>query len=107
MDWHYIGCQRSDRTEDIEGITDQVVARGGRLRDFGEFAKRMEFSSVAEAVLMLCAGKSPALRSQRRHLSCEGPIPFADIDERQHGVGAVGVLGQAAIAGLGEAPQAT
>ena len=52
------------------------------------------------------ARKSPALRSRWTHLSREGPPPLAHIDQRQHGEGAVGVLGQAATAGLGEAPQA-
>ena len=42
----------------------------------------------------------------RKLLSREWPTPFAHIDQRQHGVGAVGVLRQAAIARLGEAPDA-
>lgn len=52
------------------------------------------------------ARRSPALPSCRTHLCCEGPPPFAQIDHRQHGEGTVGVHRQAAIAGLGEAPQA-
>src|SRR5215211_1818167 len=66
----------------------------------------MKFSSVEEAILRTYAGKSPALRSCRTHLSCERPPPFAHIEQRQHGVGAVGVLGQSAIARLGKTPQA-
>src|SRR5205085_4790869 len=62
--------------------------------------------SVMKAILMTNARKSPALCSRRRHLSCERPPPFAYIDQRQHGIGAVGVLLQATIAGLGEAPDA-
>src|SRR5438270_11126770 len=65
-----------------------------------------EVSSVEEAILRTYAGKSPALRSYRTHLSCERPPPFAHIEQRQHGVGAVGVLGQSAIARLGKTPQA-
>ena len=66
----------------------------------------MKFSSVTKAILMTNARKSPALRSCRTHLSREWPTPFAHIEQRQHGEGTVGVLGQAAIACLGEAPEA-
>src|SRR5512132_3652043 len=55
---------------------------------------------------MTNARKSPALRSRRTHLSHEWPPPFAHIDQREHGVGAIGVLRQTAIACLGEAPDA-
>ena len=75
-------------------------------RGVARLAKRMEVSSDREAVLMPNARKSPALRSRWTHLSREGPPPLAHIDQRQHSEGAVGVLDQAAIAGLGEAPQA-
>src|SRR3954449_10223711 len=66
----------------------------------------MKFSSVEEAILRTYAGKSPALRSCRTHLSCERPPPFAHVEQCQHGVGAVGVLGQSAIARLGKTPEA-
>src|SRR5256714_13076614 len=51
-------------------------------------------------------GNPPALRSCRTHLSRKWPTPFAQIDQREHGIGAVGILRQAAIACLGEAPDA-
>ena len=76
------------------------------MGDCGDFEKRMECSSVTEAMLRLSAGKFRALRSHCGHRSREGPIPFAHIDQRQHGVGAVGVLRQTAIACFGKAPQA-
>src|ERR1700693_3824962 len=65
-----------------------------------------EYFIGTKAILMTNAKKSPALRSCKRHLSYEWPSPFAHIDQRQHGVGAVGVLRQATIADLGEAPDA-
>ena len=61
---------------------------------------------VIEAVLIAKARKLPALRSHRRHLSHECSTPFAHVDQREHGVGTVGVLRQTAIAHLGEAPNA-
>src|SRR4051812_3718732 len=61
---------------------------------------------VIEAVLIAKARKLPALRSHWRHLSYECSTPFAHVDQREHGVGTVGVLRQTAIARLGEAPNA-
>src|SRR5215203_2629524 len=61
---------------------------------------------VIEAVLIAKARRLPALRSHRRHLSYEWSTPFAHVDQREHGVGTVGVLRQTAIAHLGEAPNA-
>lgn len=52
------------------------------------------------------AGVSPTFRSCRTHLWRQRSSPFDEIGQRQHGEGAIGVLGQAAIANLGKASQA-
>src|SRR5918993_2633159 len=49
---------------------------------------------------------SAPLRLRYRHRSCDWPSPFADVDQCQHGIGAVSVLCQAAVAHLHEAPNA-
>src|SRR4051795_10549042 len=48
----------------------------------------------------------PHYAHAERTSPAERPPPFAHIEQRQHGVGAVGVLGQSAIARLGKTPQA-
>jgi hypothetical protein len=55
--------------------------------------------------LALNRGFSFAFRSRRAHLSRERPAPLAHIDQGEHGVGAVGILGQPTITHLGKAPQ--
>ena len=52
------------------------------------------------------AGYFPTFCSCRTHLSCDGSSPFDEIEHRQHGERAIGVLHQAAIASLGETPDA-
>src|SRR5437868_14530064 len=61
---------------------------------------------VTGVVLIAKARKLPVLRLHWRHLSHECSTPFAHVDQREHGVGTVGVLRQTAIAHLGEAPNA-
>ena len=51
------------------------------------------------------AGVLPALESRWTHLPCQWPAPLVDVDQSQHGKGAVGILDQAPIACLGKAPQ--
>ena len=60
---------------------------------------------LTRAVLRVNAGFYPAFSSRGAHLSRKRSAPFAQIDHRQHGEGAIGILGQAAVAHLGEAPQ--
>src|SRR5690242_18954959 len=52
---------------------------------------------IIQAVLTAKARKLPALRSHRRDLSYEWASPFAYVDQREHGVGEVGVLLQTSI----------
>src|SRR5690242_17028304 len=52
------------------------------------------------------ASRSCPFRSSGRHFSRQRPAPFADVDQCQHGIGAVGVFGQAAIAYLRKRPNA-
>lgn len=51
-------------------------------------------------------GEFPFLRSCWTHLSGQRSAVLEKVDRRQQGEGAVGILRQAAIAHLGEAPQA-
>ena len=62
---------------------------------------RMVFSSDRQLFLSQKAGHFSASGSCRTHLSRQRSSPFADVQHRQHGEGAVGVLRQAAIANLG------
>ncbi len=55
---------------------------------------------------MQIARDAPAACSYWAHLSRQGPSPLDEIDHRQHGESTVGILSQAAIAGLGKAPEA-
>src|SRR4029450_13746342 len=64
------------------------------------------FPRTYPAVLMPILWFSFAFCSHSRHLSRERSSPLAQIDQREHGIGAVGVLGQPAVARLGKAPQA-
>ena len=61
---------------------------------------------VKGAILREETGISPAIFSRRTHLSCERHSPFNQIDHRQHGERTIGILGQTAIARLGETPDA-
>lgn len=51
-------------------------------------------------------GYSPGFRSCWTHLSRQRPAMLESVDCCQHREGAVGILGQTAIAHLGKAPQA-
>src|SRR4029077_109462 len=66
----------------------------------------MSISSDTKTILMTSARQSSAPCSCRTQLCRERPTPFAQVDQREHGEGTVGVLRQTAIARLGEAPQA-
>src|SRR5689334_2614452 len=66
---------------------------------------RFNSSCFRGSVMLLC-GISPAFCSRKTHLSRQCSAPLADIDQREHRVSAIGVLGQPAVAHLGEAPQA-
>ena len=66
----------------------------------------MIFAATTEAMSGSNPSSSDALRLHRRHCSREGPRPFAEVDQCQHGIGAVGVFCQSAVAYLGKAPNA-
>ena len=66
---------------------------------------KIDFSSDKRLFLSVETGNVPVSCLCRTHLSCERPSPFVDVEHRQHGKGAVGILGQAAIAHLGKAPE--
>ena len=59
-----------------------------------------------QAVLIAKAGYCLVFLSRWTHLSYEWPSPFAQIDQGEHRECAIGVLGQATVANLGEAPDA-
>ena len=67
--------------------------------------KRIEFSSDYGLHSARNRGIPPPFRSRRAHLFCQRSSPFDEIDHRQHGEGAIGVLRQTAIAHLGKVPQ--
>lgn len=71
-----------------------------------EIVKRIEFSSDRGSIRTRKLGYCPAFRSCRTYFLRQRPSPFADIEHGQHGEGAVGVLGQTAVANLGKAPKA-
>ena len=70
------------------------------IHDFDVTFAAMKLNLVAKQ------GFIPTLSSHRTDLWRQRSIPFVQIDQRQHGEGPVGILGQAAIAHLGEAPDA-
>ena len=57
-------------------------------------------------ILSANAEHFPAIFSRRAYLSCERHSPFDEIDHRQPGKRAVGILRQTAIARLGETANA-
>ena len=57
------------------------------------------------ALFELKAGVLPASGSRWTHLSCQRPASLVDVDQSQHGKGAVGLPDQAPIARLGNALQ--
>src|SRR6187397_37620 len=66
----------------------------------------MNFGLCDKAVMRRKASRSLAFRLRSRHLSPKSSSPFADVDQCQHRISTVGVLGQAAIAHFHKPPEA-
>src|ERR1043165_1109760 len=58
----------------------------------------MGIARSGKALMRSNTSRSFAFRLRSRHLSRKSSAPFAEVDQRQHRIGTVGVLRQAAIA---------